>query len=282
MPDKAVRLGARAKIAIAVGAIVLLVLVAALALPLLLDVNQYRELIQRKAEGAIGRRVTLGHMSLSVFPSAGIRIEQPEVEGLLAARSLTVGVRLLPLITGGGIQLRKVVLERPEVTLSRGADGAWSLPSQAGTGAPSGGGAEASSTSFSLSRLEVTEGLVHIKAQRAGGRGGDLSLDVGVNLTGSLSRSASGEMSSSVQGRLEGEGLLMDLTGNFYRAEDATSVDLGIAESSIDVARARALVEALGQPWPLPEGLLASRSLSAAGNIKAELTGGSLARAEVT
>ncbi|MBI2468707.1 MAG: hypothetical protein HYV62_12990 [Candidatus Rokubacteria bacterium] len=90
------------RIAIAVGVAGVLVAVGLLALPALVDVNQYRGLIQSQAEQALGRRVTLGRMSLSVFPSFGIKVDEPEVKGALRARSLTVVARLLPWFSAAG------------------------------------------------------------------------------------------------------------------------------------------------------------------------------------
>lgn len=104
------------RIAIAVGVAGVLVAVGLLALPALVDVNQYRGLIQSQAQQALGRRVTLGRMSLSVFPSFGIKVDEAEVKGLLRARSLTVVARLLPVVFSGRVELSRFALERPEIT----------------------------------------------------------------------------------------------------------------------------------------------------------------------
>ena len=128
----------RKLIFIAAGLLVLLV-VGAIALPMLVDVNQYRELIQTEAEKAIGRKVTLGEMSLSLFPTFGISVAPIEVQDLVTARSVTVGARLWPLIFGGAIEVSKVVIASPEVTLARRADGTWSVSDLVGSQTPASG-----------------------------------------------------------------------------------------------------------------------------------------------
>src|SRR2546425_5176277 len=57
------------------GVVIVLAAGVALALPLIVDVNSYRGLIQSKAEQALGRKVTLGTITLSVVPTFGIKVD---------------------------------------------------------------------------------------------------------------------------------------------------------------------------------------------------------------
>ena len=110
------------------------VLVAALALPALIDVNRYRDTIEAAAEEFLGRDVRLGDMRLTVLPSLGIRVDDLAIgalpdEGpgdLLTARRLRVGVRLLPLL-GKRLELTSLVIQEPALTLERRADGTWNV-----------------------------------------------------------------------------------------------------------------------------------------------------------
>src|SRR5688572_22270191 len=173
-------------VALAAGGVVLL---ATLLLPRFIDVNTYRPLIQSKAEQALGRPVSLGEMSLSVFPSIAIDIENPEVQGLLRARSLGVGVRLLPLLRGT-VALRQVVLHQPELTLARRPDGTWDLgappepAAQADPSTPPGPQQQAAATRFSLSRLVVNQGIVHLTLLSPSGE--PVRQDIRLDLEGSL------------------------------------------------------------------------------------------------
>ena len=200
----------RTLIFIAAGLLVLLV-GGAIALPMIVDVNQYRELIQTEAEKAIGRRVTLGEMSLSLFPTFGISVAPIEVQDLVTAKSVTVGARLWPLIFGGEIVVSTVVIESPEVMLTRRADGTWSATDLAGTPAAGDEPAEPPSTrNVSLSKLKVIHGLVHLRNEAPEG---PPSLDLTLDLEGSM--------------RMTGEETKAEATGRVATiGDDAIAADL--------------------------------------------------------
>jgi uncharacterized protein involved in outer membrane biogenesis len=112
------------------------VLVAGLvAVVLLIDVDDYRGMIEERAENALGRDVRLGAIGLSLFP-LGVRVDDigvarraEEGEGeMITARSLRVGARLMPLI-GRRLEITGVVLQEPSISLSRDAAGRWNVQS---------------------------------------------------------------------------------------------------------------------------------------------------------
>lgn len=266
-----------------------LALAAAIVLPLVVDANRYRGLIQTKAEEALGRKVTLGPMALSVLPTFGIKVDALEVEGLLRARSLTVGVRLLPLLFGGSVDVSKLVLTGPEITAARGADGRWNFESATGPAkAPVGPGSSPpapgpAGRAFSLSRLLITGGVLHLRD--AGGRSGSpLALDFGVELDASVKGSAAGNLEAAFDGALKGDRMLLDLRGSVARAAPpgSTRFDITVDSADIDVARAKDLTTAAGLTWPVPEGLLRSRSLHLGGRLQGSLEGGGLSALTLT
>ncbi|HEY3176621.1 MAG TPA: AsmA family protein [Candidatus Polarisedimenticolia bacterium] len=263
------------RILIIAGAALAILIGAALVLPLLVDVNRYRDLIQTKATEALGREVSLGEMSLTVFPAFGIRVNEPGVEGLLCARSLTVGVRLFPLLFGGTVDVTKVSLDHPEIALTRGRDGAWNFEEpegQAGTVSHESGQGEAAARPFTVSRIQIVAGIIHLRdeSQRAGP---PVALAFTLDLTGSAGRSEAGDLEVSLDGELRGEGLRLDLRGGLSRSAPPggrTSLEMTVRQADIEVARARELAAALGQPWPVPEGILKSRSLKISGRLTGE------------
>ena len=62
------------KALIACGVLIVLVVIAVVALPALVDANRYRGRIQSELQARTGRLVSLGQMRLSVFPLA-FRVE---------------------------------------------------------------------------------------------------------------------------------------------------------------------------------------------------------------
>ena len=122
------------KLGIALAALVILILLIALVLPLVFDANNYRDLIESRAEKALGRDVRLGEMRLSLFPTLAIAVTDvgigalPEEGGgdLLTAGSLRVGARLGPLL-GGRLEVTSLALEDPSMVLARDSGGEWNI-----------------------------------------------------------------------------------------------------------------------------------------------------------
>jgi len=89
------------------GSLVAVLLVAALAVPFLVDINRYHDLIESQAEKMLGRDVTLGRMSLRLLPLPGVSVQpvaiasdRPGDPPLLKAESLSARARLFPLLRG--------------------------------------------------------------------------------------------------------------------------------------------------------------------------------------
>src|ERR1700741_3062643 len=86
---------------IVVGVLVVVVLVA----PFLISVNQFRPTIEEKASAALGRKVQLGNISLSLI-SGSLSAENLSIgddpkfssSPFLTAKSLNVGVEIVPLV----------------------------------------------------------------------------------------------------------------------------------------------------------------------------------------
>ena len=119
---------------IGVGGLALLLVLAALILPSLINLDRYRTALASRAGRALGRDVTLGDLRFSLWGGLGaeardIKIAQVHgfgTEPFLAADALRVHVQLLPLLQGQ-IRVTSAVLERPRILVSRRRDGPWSV-----------------------------------------------------------------------------------------------------------------------------------------------------------
>jgi len=123
---------------IVAGVLVVLLLVA----PLLIPINQFRPTIEEKASEALGRKVAVGDLSLSLL-SGSVSAQSLSIgddpkfsqSPFLTAKSLKVGVELLPLIFSKTLNVTGVTIEDPEVTLLRNAAGQWNYSSLGGASA---------------------------------------------------------------------------------------------------------------------------------------------------
>lgn len=121
-------------VGIGVGGILALAVLAALALPALVNLERYRAILASRAGKALGREVTLGTLRVSLWggigaEAKGIQIAQAAgfgSEPFLAADALRVRVQLLPLLRGQ-VKVSTAVLERPRIRLMHARDGRWSV-----------------------------------------------------------------------------------------------------------------------------------------------------------
>jgi AsmA protein len=159
--------------------LVLLVLVA----PFLIPVNQFRPTIEEKASAALGRKVEVGNLSLSLFTGSlaadNLSIaDDPKFSNspFLTAKSIKVGVELVPLILHKDLNITNIVIDSPEVTLLRKTGGEWNYSSFGASAAKSqvkqGGAPQqtpppqqaekppSNASEFSVAKLELRNGRV--------------------------------------------------------------------------------------------------------------------------
>jgi AsmA protein len=119
-------------ILIIIGILVVLVLVA----PFVIPVNQFRPTIEEKASAALGRKVQIGDLSLSLLSGSlaaqNLSIgDDPKFSAspFVTAKSLKVGVELLPLILSRTLNVTGITIDNPEVILLRNSAGQWNYSS---------------------------------------------------------------------------------------------------------------------------------------------------------
>ena len=150
------------------GAIAAVLLLVVLCLPLFINANQFKPTLETKVTAALGRKVTIGDIKLAIF-SGGVSVSDLSIADdsnfskspFLTAKSLSVGVELMPLIFSKQINVRSINIESPEVNLIHGTGGKWNY-STLGSGGPSassgtsGGGPGA----LSVQKIAITNGKI--------------------------------------------------------------------------------------------------------------------------
>jgi len=156
-----------------IAGIVLAILVAVLiALPFLINVNSFRPRIESELSDALGRQVTVGNLSLSLLSGSvgadNIAIaDDPKFakSPFVTAKSLKVGVEMLPLIFSKQLNVTSITLEEPQITLLKTPSGTWNFSSLGGASAkesstpttPSSGGSNAAKN-LSVGKLNINNG----------------------------------------------------------------------------------------------------------------------------
>jgi len=107
-----------------------LLIVALLAAPFFINVNDYKSIIVNKVEQATGRDVSIGDLHASLFPWVGVRMDDVRLanrpgfsdENFLRVKSLDVRLAMLPLLNRR-VEIRRFVMDGPKLLLERDADG---------------------------------------------------------------------------------------------------------------------------------------------------------------
>jgi uncharacterized protein involved in outer membrane biogenesis len=171
------------KLVIVAVVVAVIVIVLLLALPHLIDVNQYRGQVQEQLQQRLNRPVQLGAMSLGVFP---LRVEVNDViigddpsfgskVPFAQVGQLNVSIALLPLLAKN-IQVDSLELKQAKIEIIRNAQGVWNF-STAGSNAPPAQAppsqaqpsakqappsAPSTSGGFSLAELKITDSQIAI------------------------------------------------------------------------------------------------------------------------
>ena len=125
-----------------VGIVLVVLIVLILVLPFVVNVNDYRPRIEAELTNALGRNVTVGNLSLSLWSGSlaadNIAIaDDPSFSSspFIKAQTLNVGVELLPLVFSKTLHVTELTLSQPQVNLLRNRSGKWNF-STLGTASP--------------------------------------------------------------------------------------------------------------------------------------------------
>ncbi|HEY3972757.1 MAG TPA: AsmA family protein [Candidatus Sulfotelmatobacter sp.] len=126
-------------IAIVLGVLIII----AIAIPFLIDANTFRPTLESDLTNAMGRQVKVGNLSLSLFTGSvaadDISIADDPAfskSPFVQAKSLKVGVELMPLIFSKTLNVTELTLKQPEISLVKSEDGSkWNFSSLGGNNA---------------------------------------------------------------------------------------------------------------------------------------------------
>jgi AsmA protein len=156
-------------LAIVVAVLLLIVVIV----PFLIPVDKFRPTIEEKASQALGRQVQLGGLSLSLF-SGSLSAENLSIgddpkfgtSPFLTAKSLKVGVEILPLIFSKTLNVTGITIQNPEVNLLHNPAGQWNYSTLGGAAAKSAQKPVASSSSapgdFSVEKFTLSDGRITV------------------------------------------------------------------------------------------------------------------------
>jgi AsmA protein len=172
------------KLLIGLAAVVGLFVVAVAGVWLFVDADQFRPKLEVMMADALGRRVTIGRLRIAVL-SGGVAAEDLMIaddpafsrQPFVTAKSVSVGVDLMPLILSRSLRVKSFRLDQPRVALVRAASGVWNV-SGLGTGSSS-SSSSGTSVAVLVDKISIAGGQIVVRG--ADGRREERSYD-GVNI----------------------------------------------------------------------------------------------------
>jgi AsmA protein len=222
----------------------------ALSVPLWLDANHFRPMLESELSSALGRAVKLGDLKLAIF-SGSVTANDLAIaddpafskDAFVKAKSLNVQVELLPLILSRSLHVTGIVIDGPEIVVIQDPSGRWNFSSlAAGSEKPKSQAPAGGSTNLDLSvkLVRITNG--RFTFERAGMRRKPSVLEaVGMELRdfsveSSFPFSFSGKMQSGGQIQLDGKVGPLDKND-----VSITPAQVNLKVAQFDVARSNLL-----------------------------------------
>ncbi len=158
------------------GIVVALLLVIVLAIPFLINVNQFRPRLETALSQALGREVKLGDLKLSIL-SGSVEASDLDIADdaaysktpFVRAKSLKVGVELEPLLFSKKLNVTGIEIQDPEIALVQSDAGVWNFASL-GTKtqatpppAPSSASSSESMQDLTVKLVKITNGRLSVK-----------------------------------------------------------------------------------------------------------------------
>src|SRR6185312_12899219 len=118
------------------GIVVALLILAALALPFVIDGDQFRSALESRLSAALGREVKLGDLKVSLF-SGGLSASDLSIADdpsfskapFLRAQSLKIGVEMMPLIFSHTLNIETLTITQPAISLVEAPSGVFNFSS---------------------------------------------------------------------------------------------------------------------------------------------------------
>ena len=125
------------------GVVIIVLIIVVIAIPFFIDANTFKPKLESELTSALGRKVTLGNLSLSLWSGSvaadNIAIaDDPHFSNspFVQAKALKVGVEMVPLIFSKTVNVTHLTLDHPQISLVKSPSGEkWNFSSLGGNNA---------------------------------------------------------------------------------------------------------------------------------------------------
>jgi len=170
----------------AAGGLLALLILAAVALVLFVDVNAHKPRLEAAASDVLGMEVRIvGKLGIGFFPGFHVTLEDVRIRNrgadVASAKETILGIELLPLLRKKEVRIVKIGVKRPRISIEQDSDGKFNFETpeeEAGKKTAE----EAKETLFSLdvTKISLSDGALFYADKNTGEvlEAGDFNLDV--------------------------------------------------------------------------------------------------------
>jgi AsmA protein len=163
-------------ITLTIGALIGLLVLAAISLVLFLDVNAYKPRLEAAASDITAMEVTVGgRLGIGLFPRLLLTVEDVRIRNrgtdVATAKEARIGVDFLPLLHRE-VRINRIALEHPSLSIEKGRDGKFNFEKAEEVRRPT--------PSLNLAKVSFSDGTFRYADKRTGAafEVGDCSVDV--------------------------------------------------------------------------------------------------------
>jgi AsmA protein len=153
-----------------VGIVIAVLLVVVISLPFLINVNQFKPMLESELSTALNREVKLGNLKLSLLAGEvtadDLSVSEDQAFGkpaFVRAKALKVGAEIWPFLMSRKLIVTYLTIDQPEIALVQAPSGAWNFSSLGGKRAPSAAPAPGTAPlDLSVKLVKITNGRVKL------------------------------------------------------------------------------------------------------------------------
>ncbi len=157
-------------------AVAALLVIAIVLVPFLVNADTFRPMLQNQLSAALGRRITLGHISFSLLSGSLVAediviADDPAFSSapFLQARTLRIGIDVAPFLFHRQLNVRNLIIESPSIQLIHAQDGRWNFSSIGGT-AQTSQKQPGAIPDFTVGELKISNGSATVSSMPSTGK----------------------------------------------------------------------------------------------------------------
>jgi AsmA protein len=150
-----------------VGGVIVAILILLFVVPLFINADTFRPTAEDQISSALGRKVTLGHLSFSLWSGSLVAKDVSVADDpaystapLFQAKSLHIGVSTTALLFHHQVRIGKLRADSPQIQLIQKSDGQWNFSSLGQKGGNSASGQKGGAPDVSIGQLQISNGKI--------------------------------------------------------------------------------------------------------------------------